>query len=276
MSFFRICQDPVVAALQQTFNATPVRVPESGIQPLQVVARKGKSTSNWGALRHLFEGENDFTVPFQESDLSEVRVSKTRTVDLDFGLKILEGFLQGFGIPNLPIEAGLKGAKTLSFSFKNSKRKYIEPSLLGRQLKEKKLDIGNSALNIFTKKGYDMLLITSVLTSNSFSIHVESSIDNHLEASVPALQNYLGKSHAGVKLHSDLASDITFESDKWLTFAFSCISVDINELDKTLAIGEFSNYRGEGQGFEPQFYANDEVLVEEDGLGDLLIWDNIE
>lgn len=272
MGFFNICKDPVTVALKETFNATPLKVPESRVKPLEIVARKGKKTNFWGAMRHLFEGSSSFAIKNKESVLADVTISKTRSMDFDFGLKILDGFLKGFGIPSLPIETSLKGAKKISFSFKNTKRLYVEPSYLGRKLMDKKMDFRNPALGIFLKEGdaFDMLLITSVIVSDGFSIHVESSSNPKFNIEVPAVDKLIGSAKTKIDIKKENDRTISFQGEEPLTFAFSTIKLDVNS-DGTISMGEFMPPRAEGE--EPVFIPYDEETVQEEDEDVLLEWD---
>lgn len=273
MGFFRLCSgDPVTIALRNTFQATPLKVPETRVKPLNIIARKGKKTDFWGGLSHLLEGERQLRIKFQESTLANLTIEKTKSVKLDFGLKLLSGFLKGFGIPEAPIEGGLDGARDISFSFTNTKRLYVEPAFLGRKLIGKKMDFQNPALGIFLRDDpYDMHLITSVIVSNGFKVHVDKKAKVDFAVDIPAIQKAIGNVSTKIDAGTSDTSTISFHGDEFLTFAFSCIKLEVDKATRTIRMGEIVPTKSaEGVETEEYIAPEEEAMVDDPQFVDMI------
>jgi hypothetical protein len=249
MAFFRICKNDITDVLRETFNASPLRVPEARVQPLIVIGKKGEKVNFRGQLRFLLENEPELDVPFESSKMANAAFGRSRTISLDFGIKILEGFLQGLGISAAPIGAKLKGVKEISFSFTNARRLYIDPGQLGNAIKGKMVDLQHPSVGIFTKQEdpFEMLLISDAIVSRSFTINIEKANEHELEGSLPALQQQIADMDAKVKVDIKSNRSITFEGDEDLTFAFACVKLELDKQSGALQIGETVLTKGGGK-----------------------------
>ena len=223
-------------------------------------------------MSHLLEGGRSLRVKFEESTLADLTIKKTQSVKLDFGLKLLSGFLKGFGVPEAPIEGGLNGARNISFSFTNTKRLYVEPALLGRKLIGKKMDLQNPALGIFLQDDpYDMHLITSVIVSNGFKVHVEKKADVKFAVDVPAIQNAIGNVSTKIDTGGSNDSTIAFQGDEFLTFAFSCVKLEVDKATGTIKMGEMvPNRSADGTVTEEYIPPEEEAIVDDARFVDMI------
>src|SRR4051812_10498676 len=103
MPSLRLCSDdPVLTVLRETFEATPIRVPESRFQPLCVVSRSDRARSFVGALSDLLDDSSATSLAgltVGESQMADLSGRETRSVSLSVGLDVLDGFLRGFHVP---------------------------------------------------------------------------------------------------------------------------------------------------------------------------------
>lgn len=237
MSSFKLCaDDQMTQTLKKLFNATPVRVPETKIQPLCVVARKKAKASFRGELKFLLDKNEAFAVPLRESQVADLSGKNSKNVDLDLGLQIMEGFLKGFGLPSSAFTSEFHGVKKVSFSFKNVKRYYVDINELGLQIARKKLDLENPSISIFTEaEPWEMLLIDSVITSSDFTISTERESNVNFAAKIDKMQQVLSGANSTVKLSSSSGYDLTFQGDQHLSFAFSTVQLFIDRTKNTLA-----------------------------------------
>ncbi len=235
---FRLCRNEVTDMLRKTFKATPLRVPESRVQPLIVLAERQGKTDFRGALRHLLLEGEDFQVAIEESTLNDVALKKTRSVDFDFGLNILEGFFQGFGIPGGALATQLSGAREIALSFSNVRRRYVDRNLLGTTLRNRRIDLEHPSMSPFLGDDpFNMLLITDAIVSNSFSIVVEKSNEREFSLELPQIEKVLEEANAGVKAKVQNGRSLTFEGEEFLTFAFSCIRLELDSRTGKLGVG---------------------------------------
>ena len=246
---FRVCKNDITDLLRQTFNATPLRVPETRVKPLIVVSRRGAKSDFRGELKYLLAGEPELGVDLQESQLANTALQRSQSIGLNFGLKILEGFLQGFNLSPSPVGASLKGVKEISFSFTNTKRIWVDPGQLGARLKGQVVDLKHPSVGLFTRPEdpFEMLLISDVIISNSFTVNIEKADEREFNAAMPALHTYAADASSAVKMEVKQGESVTFEGAQPLAFAFSCVLLDLNKNDGSLQVGETVLTKGGGK-----------------------------
>lgn len=229
MPILKLCPDPIVKTLRSVFQANIVRIPESRIQPLTTIIKNGKTRKFWGEISAMVEGDLlSADEAIEKSKMADVSGKQSKSIDLDLGLQILDGFLKGFSLPSAGIQAQFKGAKTVSFSFKEVERKYIQPVVLGGLLTGHVLDSENMANNIVFQREADLFVIDSIITSSDFSINVEQTNTKDFKLDIPTIQSVIGKVDAKVKVESATGLDIIFKGYQPLTFAFTCLRANID------------------------------------------------
>lgn len=229
MSLFRLCNDDqLVNTLHGVFRANILRIPEARIQPLRVVAAFPHSTHFWGYLTELLSGNFDGEPAVQQSSMADIAGKRSKNINLELGLQILEGFLGGFGLPSAVIASQFSGAKTVSFSFQEVMRYYISPAKLGKLLQGHALDSSNGSNDIFFRKEAILLVIDSVITSMDFSIKVGEATTGSFKLDVPTIQDIVGKANTAIQVESSTGLDITFKGDKPLSFAFTCLRCEVD------------------------------------------------
>jgi hypothetical protein len=232
MGFLGLCKDDeLVNTLRDVFIANILRIPEERIQPLCVIAKKKRKVRYWGKLSDLVRkgsllqlDSEDFTL----SPMSNLSGKKSKQVETKLGLKILEGFLDGFGLPSSEIRAQLKSVSKVSFSFRDVKRKYIDPTKFGKLLRGISLDRKNRSNEIFLSEGYDFIVIDSIITSSDFSIKMDEKEAGNASINIEAIKEVAGKFDTGMEVSSLTGLDLYFKGPKHLTFAFSCVLLKLN------------------------------------------------
>jgi hypothetical protein len=122
MSFLRLCtDDPIVSTLTEVFQANLVRIPEERITPLKALAASSDRTWFRGEFAPLLDGQLD-RPNLQSSLMPDLAGKKTHTVNVDLGLKILDSYLSGFGVPSATLLSKFQGVTSVSFSFRNVHR----------------------------------------------------------------------------------------------------------------------------------------------------------
>jgi hypothetical protein len=266
-----LCDNATTRYLRETFSAIPLRVPEARVKPLLVIARHGDKTDVRGELQYLFKGNQALDIQPREDTVASVSLEHTATVNLDLGLKILGGFLQGLKLPQAPVGGSFQNVSKISFSFTNVMRRWLDINHLGSVLMDKELNLDHPALVIFKgEDAADMLLISDAIVSKSFTINSEESSGGNLSAGIPAIQQYIADLDVKVKLSSATASAITFTGDEYLTFAFSCVRLDFDPETGKLSLLEAVNkaYKGEASGV-----AGHELLDDNAFRPGMLSWD---
>ncbi|CCH54209.1 hypothetical protein BN8_03357 [Fibrisoma limi BUZ 3] len=247
MSFqIRLCRNDTTSYLRDTFKATPLLTPEARVKPLMVVARRNNDVQFRGELRFLLD-DPTWSFDLRDEPVSSASLDKTRTLDAGLGLQILQGFLKGLNAGNAPIQASMNGIKSLSLSFQNVRRHFADLNELGLALASRRLNVSHPSLGVFLGEDpYQMLLVSDAIVSSEFSINNESAGEGSLEAGVPALHDYLAKAKTNLKRVVNTKSSITFEGNQLLTFAFSCVRLDVDPATGALQIMEAVTLRGDG------------------------------
>jgi hypothetical protein len=231
MALFKLCpDDQLVNTLHTVFHANIVRIPEARCKPLAVIAVTSGEPHFWGYLEELTE----FSIPNVQSSIKEGAMANisgkhSKSVSIDLGLQILEGFLSGFNLPSAAITTKFTGAKTVSFSFQQVVRQFISPGQLGKLMQGHALDAGNGSNDIFFNKEAKLLVVDSVITSKDFSITVDSTNETNFSLDVPAIQEIIGQAKTNVQVASSTGLDITFQGNTPLAFAFTCLSCKLDE-----------------------------------------------
>jgi hypothetical protein len=216
----------VVDTLRNVFHANVVAVPEARIRPLIVIAVSKDQTSFRGQILPLLKKPTAYKDPeVGESTMPAITGTKTREISVDFGLQILGNFLQGFCIPSAGISAAFQGASTVSFSFSNVIRFYVDVNELGENLVGSVLERQNPGSEVFYRQRDPLkcCIIDSAITSRDFALSVEKANKENFEVDVPTISQIVSKANAGVKVSSVSKLSVTFQGEKQLGFAFSCL-----------------------------------------------------
>lgn len=224
MGWKSLCSDdPLIAALQTTYKAIPLRVPATNVLPLQVVRYDGERSDRLGSLSDALEGTETINVPLQSADVAGVLGQSSRKVNLSLGLDILGPYLSAFGLSTVGLDTAFEGASQVSFSFAHVARSYVESLALGKAIRGRKLDTGNPALANFMDPDtpWGFYVIDAVLTSPAISVKVESTNDASFKLNVPAIQATLGSVKAGIDVSSSDGRELSVAGTVPMTFAFS-------------------------------------------------------
>jgi hypothetical protein len=243
---FGLCNgDPLVKTLRDVFGANIVRVPEERIRPVSALAVHDGKCVFRGDLSALLEGAVPpelSPLPAHTSTMAELSGKRSRSVDLDLGLKILEGFLGAFGIPSAGVTTSFKGAKEVSFSFGNVQRLWIDNNLLGRALTGHKVSAQNPAAAIyFGDDPWKLVAVDSVIASSNFTISVDRSSSKDFQLDVPAIEKVVGEAKVGVKVSSTASTQLTFKGREHLTFAFTAVRLYLDADRRIASIPPESN-----------------------------------
>jgi hypothetical protein len=226
--------DPLLDVLRQVYGAHPIRVPDSQVKVLTVLAAIGKGPVRFrGALEPLVEGLPPFEVPSHLvaiSEVADIAGTRSSSVNVKVGFKLLEGFAAALGLANaLPtLQASFSGATKMWFSFKRVTRSFVDINVLARLLGGRKVVI-NPATRIFfdTQAPADFLLVDSVLRSNSFTVGVEQDGSSEVKIDIGAIERIVGEVSTEVKVERSSNTSVAFTGPTPLTFAFSCKLVDL-------------------------------------------------
>lgn len=239
---FRLCKNDTTTWLRETFSATPLKVPEARIQPLTILAYKDEETNFRGHLRYLLQNTEAFKLTVETAPVADVALQRTKKVDVDMGLSILDGFFKALKMDSIALGLVLKGVKEMSLSFTNVQRRFVDLGALGQSVKTNRIDLTNPSIGVFTGgEPAEMLVISDAIVSPGFTINNESGRDDAFDLSVPMVEKYIADAKLGVKVQKSSKSSISFEGQDALTFAFSCVRVLFDPVTGALSLMETVN-----------------------------------
>jgi hypothetical protein len=226
----RICAgDDLTKTLRELFDMNVVRVPETRIEPLNAIS--GGSEKFIGPLESLLADQPP--LDFKRGDVNTSQMAnlsgkRTRKVKADVGLKVLDGFLSGFGVSSPEIEAKFKGSSEVSFSFQDVRRRWVDLGWLGHMLEGHRIDPASPIAQPFL--GTSMLLvIDNVITSSDFSISVDRASSGKFKLDVDAIKKIVGDLSTEVSVSTSTGYDVSFKGSRHLGFAFSCVRFWLSE-----------------------------------------------
>jgi hypothetical protein len=278
MSLFGLCDDPILKRLREVFRASVLKVPEERVVPLGAVAFSGKISCYLGQLKSLLHPDTPLEVDdadFYTSEMAGLAGKYTQSTSLDLGMKILEGFLQGFGVGAVALDAAFQGAQEVSFTFAGVQRKFIDISRLGELLTDKRINPGQPAAAVFFgNKPYHLLVIDSVIQSNRFLMRVDKTAGAEIHLDVSAVEKRLGQGKGKLTLAKTSDKEISFQGEKHLTFAFTCVQfyLDANgRIDKIdPVVKEIFLSRRDATGYDIVYSPDRSKLYDLPGL---VVWD---
>ncbi|MCB0532002.1 MAG: hypothetical protein KDD14_07360 [Saprospiraceae bacterium] len=241
MNLFCKPDDPIISLLHQELNANISRIPDGRLAPLGVLELlPSNSTKYRTTLPNILARPTDLDVNdsyFQTRPMASISGEKTTNTEASFGLKILQGFLQGFdaSLPNLGMY--FKDATKVSFSFENVKITWIDNGLLGEALIDQSIDLRNPmTAGFFTTPASKLLCIDAVITSSNFTFNVEESTHDNFAINLEALKKELGQAETKLEAIESGKRTVRFKGKQPLPFAFTCLWLQLNPEGRILAM----------------------------------------
>lgn len=224
---FRRCgqEDPFTRQVRTLYRANVLRVPRTGLDPLDVLLVRGRHVQIHGRLAEMLDGTDQPALPepapYAVADLSGLR---SVGLEVEFGLNLCAVFLNSLGVPSPGVELNTslwKGTQSVNFEVRGVTEWRMDLGSLGKSLKGRKVDTTSPTTAILaTDDKVRMMVITRTFASRRFAIHGTSEGGQSVDIAVDAIQNLIGKSTAGVKWSKESAQTVTFEGDAGVTFAF--------------------------------------------------------
>lgn len=223
-----ICKEKVVNFLNgKGYNI--VRLPRTGIEPLDVIGYYKGKPENLGSLRKVWKSSVDIGSP---SDDRTVNINGERSdkLKLSIGLKLLSDMLSGLGVTAPKVEGVYSRASTLQFSFANVLAPTYDPFDVGNYLAEGDLNTSNDVVrSFFLDETREALIIFQVLKTAEITVEAfnEQGTETVVELDV-------AKALAGAKVNvvtgSTSKTSLTYVSTlPPVTFAFKCLSIWFEE-----------------------------------------------
>jgi hypothetical protein len=266
MAFLKLCnKDPLLSVLKDHFDASLARVPKASLKPLLVLGLKEGKLNTLGQVSDLFiEKPNSLPDIISESINKNLSGKRSGSMDIDFGLKILEGFFKGFNLPSAGMSAAFSKAKNISYSFDGIRSQYFESLKLGALLGGQELDVSNLSLKPFlSNKQNRLFVIVRTYQSKSFNIHFDKAFDVGLRADLSGLGELISMDDSSVSISKKDEGGILFSGSKYKTFAFQLVELELEDdglyIKQILADNDHKVLRENGQ--LPRSFISDEFVM---------------
>lgn len=132
--------DELLDKLAVKWSVNLFRIPRGGIQVGDIFVVQKRILNQWDRLANVYQPKLVLPEPDIQSvgDMDEV---ESQSYSADAGLEALQGFLQGLGVPALPLRATIKAARhtevSLSFSVSNVTRTALLPGEIKREMQRR-------------------------------------------------------------------------------------------------------------------------------------------
>ncbi len=245
----RICRNQITDTIRDLFGANPLRIPEARLLPLSVLLIQNGRSQFMGQFRHLVQGRFEVDIPLHETALPAVTNVRSASIDLGLGIEILGNFLKGFGLNPASASNILRSTNSVGFSFSSVTRRYLEPLHFGRILSQQQI-VANST-NMFLDPGRrhrrrKLALVTDVIRSSDFTLHVQNAKGVDMALDADTVLDQLGPTDVKLDVQTVDAHAIRFQHPEPLTFAFSCVELEIGD-DGAIRAGQWI-HRTRGSG----------------------------
>ncbi len=218
------CKDPKLTYLNDLgFNV--IKLPRSGISPLDVLGRDGESIERLGSLPQIWSSEEDLPETRPSQTAAQINGEKTKSMKLSVGLSILSNILKGMGAAVPQLKFAYRRARKVEFSFSNVRTSAVDPFEAGKFLTSGDLDTDNPFVSrYFEDEGTEAFIITEVLESDTITVTALDEKERGIEVDVPAIEGVVG---ANVSVGTGGASNtaISYQGAAFLAFGFKTFGI---------------------------------------------------
>lgn len=269
-------QDPMLDQLLEAFKATPFLPPSTEVQPLMLVGHRGQKTHHFGPLEEILaQSETPFKLKPDLAASANVDLKKTAMMNFDLGFQLLDGLFKGFELKIDPLKATLDRTKEIGLSFKNVQKRYLTNTELGSALINQRINLEHPSMAAFLRKEkpLGMYVVSSVLQSNAFKIHLGKTSDGDFSIKAPEIKQL---TNVGLEVEGDKDTDfsISYKGKKYLTFAFACFQLKFDSASGRLSLEEEQVWAKDPHGLNTEKkQAAAEVSFVHSKLPAILSWD---
>ena len=219
--------DPVLSLLKD-FSYNVVRLPRTGIRPLQILEKQGDDLVVLGEVPDLFKAGNIALPPVgPDEQAAFINGKRTRNLSISVGLSLLGGIIGAITGSKVKLDAGYKKASALAFEFHDVKVNQINQLQLSKFLTAAKIDetVGPPAKLLEADKLY---IITSTIKSTKFTTEALKEGGLAVEVDTPIIKSVVGASVA-VQSEGSSKSKITYKGDVPLVFGFQAVRMEFEK-----------------------------------------------
>ena len=240
--------DELLDKLAVKWSVNLFRVPRGGIEVGDVFVANKRTLEQWDRLRDLYRPELELPRPKPRPAPDMARV-ESKSYNANAGFEALEGFLQGLGVPAVPLRAAIKAARTatvsLSFSVGNVRRTGLLPGEINREMNRRAKGAHWESVDM-TRRHY---VAHAVWDAKSLQVKVEGEAKTVSELSASLTK--VAKATAGLTTKRDSSGLINYDRDQPIVFGLQVTAVRFDDgvprLDGAVDPGPMQVRRGNGQ-----------------------------
>lgn len=212
--------------LAVTWSVNLLRIPRGGIQVGDVFVVQKRILDQWDRLANLYEGK--LVLPEPESQpVGDMNQFESQSYAADAGFEALQGFLQGLGVPALPLRATIKAARqtavSLSFSVGGVTRTALLPGEIKREMEHRAKGFLRGAID--PQRRY--MVAHAVWKATSLQIKLEGGrqVVSELSARLTGVAGLSGKLNAT----HDSSGTIKYDRDDPIVFGIQVTGVHFED-----------------------------------------------
>lgn len=227
MPFVKICQsDPLLEFIRKSFDAIPLKYPDSRVTPLGVLAVKRRDVRFMGQLAHLTDA-SDWKEPNADTvDVPDIAGKTSSQLGWKSSLSLLTPFLSHmFDIGQGDLSAGLTTRRDSSNGIRiclaRTQRSFVAPFVCSRVLSTSVFRVPAQFRTDSQGTETRFHLIDSILTAREIQLIIEGDAATDAAAELEA--SLAGKVSASAVFKSK--SKVTITGNKRAPFAFTCLEL---------------------------------------------------
>jgi hypothetical protein len=205
-----------------------VRHPSAAIEPLQLIAVRGRAAAIAGRLEQLLMPGTAVAVPEVRRDAPAADIEGLTSATMRYGIggALLANFVAALGGGVLSVD--LQRETGIRFRYREVLTDWTAPLEAGRFLAAAPIDGANPLVAAHILGQGDLYLITRTVKSRSFAVEFEERSAGEGEA------DFRGAGPA-VRVSRESARSVVFEGDTPVVFGFQCFRLGLQEGRVSLA-----------------------------------------
>jgi hypothetical protein len=214
------CHDPLLQTLAE-LGYCAVRLPRTGINPLQLIVEGRRSFHPFGDLATILSpGENP--LPSITTDKSvTLRTTRSGRLKLGLGLALLNGFVSAFGGSPVGLDALYSRATSLSFDFGGVTHRRVDLAHLDAFLTTADIQISGQTTEELLDAS-NLYAVIATLESKTFSVTPTGDSVHNAHLSIDALKDVVGTKLTVASVEKD-SGEMTYAGTVPLVFAFQAV-----------------------------------------------------
>jgi hypothetical protein len=219
-------EDKLLNKLTVKWSVNLLRIPREGIQVGDVFVAQKRILSQWDRLSNLYTPKLVLPEPDKQS-VPDMDKDESQRYAADVGFEALQGFLQGLGVPPLPLRASIEAARhtrvSLSFNVGGVARTALLPGEIKREMERRAK--GSRWGVVDPKRRY--LVAHAVWTATSLQIKLEGGREavGELSARLKGVAGATGK----LKTTHDASGTIKYHRDDPVVFGIQVTAVQFKD-----------------------------------------------